>query len=44
MARQLAEAEYDRFNRRRIVEQDEVGSAFDKMIQALPTAKQEKKA
>ena len=43
MARQQAESEYDRFNRRRIGEQDQAGNAFDEMIERLPgTKKQEK--
>lgn len=43
MARELAEAEYDRFNRKRISEQDRTGNAFDKMIERFPKAKTEKK-
>ena len=39
MARQLAESEYDRFNRRRIGDQDEGGNAFDAMIERLPKGK-----
>jgi hypothetical protein len=43
MARQLAESEYDRFNRKRISDQDQAGNAFDKMIEHLPKAKKEEK-
>lgn len=43
MARELAESEYDRFNRRRISDMDQTGNAFDKMIERLPKAKTEKK-
>lgn len=43
MARELAESEYDRFNRKRISDQDRTGNAFDKMIDRFPKAKTEKK-
>jgi hypothetical protein len=42
MARALAESEYDRFNRKRIGEQDRTGNAFDQMIERIPKAKTEK--
>ncbi len=43
MARELAEAEYGQFNRKRISEQDRAGNAFDKIIVRFPKAKTEKK-
>jgi hypothetical protein len=36
MAKELAEAEYDMFNRRRIQQADEVGGEFEKAIKNLP--------
>jgi hypothetical protein len=43
MARELAEAEYDKFNRRRIAAADAAGSDFDKAIQRLPPPPKRKK-
>lgn len=43
MARALAESQYDRFNRKRISEQDGAGNDFDQMIECIPKAKTEKK-
>jgi len=39
MARQLAEAEYATFSRRRLAEQDRIGNDFDKLLKLLPAAK-----
>jgi hypothetical protein len=39
MARQVAENEYDTFNRKRITEQDQQGNDFDALIKHLPDNK-----
>ena len=39
MAKELAEREYEIFNRRRIRETDRAGGDFDRFVQALPAAK-----
>lgn len=36
MATELAEAEYDKFNRERIQQSDAAGGEFEKAIQQLP--------
>jgi hypothetical protein len=43
MAKELAEAEYDQFNRMRIAEADAAGGDFDKAIQQLPPPPKRKK-
>jgi hypothetical protein len=43
MAKELAEAEYDKFNRRRIAAADAAGSDFDKAIKQLPPPPRRKK-
>ena len=42
MAQQHAEGEYEKFQQRRIAEQDRVGNDFDKLLERLPAGKQEK--
>lgn len=43
MARELAEAEYEKFHRRQIQQTDQAGSDFDKAIQQLPPPPKRKK-
>lgn len=43
MARELAEAEYDKFNRQRIQQADAAGGEFEKAIQQLPPPPKPKK-
>jgi hypothetical protein len=43
MSRELAEVEYDKFNRRRIALTDTAGGDFDKAVQQLPPAPKSKK-
>ena len=43
MAKELAEAEYDKFNRRRIAETDAAGGDFDKAVAQLPPPPKAKK-
>jgi len=38
MAKELADAEYDKFNRQRVLKADEAGGEFEKAIQQLPSA------
>ncbi len=42
MARELAEAEYDKFNRQRIQRADLAGGDFERAIKQLPRAKRKK--
>ncbi len=42
VARQLAEGEYDKFNRKQIVERDQGSNAFDKLVNQLPEGKRGK--
>lgn len=42
MARQLAEGEYEKFNRKLIAERDLIGNDFDKLVKQLPDGKEEK--
>jgi hypothetical protein len=39
MARQLAEEGYEKFNRKRLAEQDRIGNDFDRLIKQLPSGK-----
>ena len=43
MAKELAETEYDKFNRRRITETDAAGSDFDQAVKQLPPPPKRKK-
>ncbi|MBX7244148.1 MAG: virulence RhuM family protein [Candidatus Sumerlaeaceae bacterium] len=43
MARELAEAEYDKFHRQQIAQADQAGSDFDKAIKELPAPPKRKK-
>ena len=42
MARQRAEEEYEKFNRKRIAGQDLAGNEFDALVKQLPAGKKEK--
>jgi len=44
MAKELAEGEYDQFNRNRIMQKDDLGGDFDKTIKQLTNGKREKKS
>lgn len=43
MAQQQAEDEYAKFRQRRISEQDQAGSDFDKLIERLPAGEPDRK-
>ncbi len=43
LAKELAEAEYDKFNAKQIAQADQAGSDFDKAIKKLPPSKPKKK-
>ena len=43
MAKELAEAEYDKFNQDRIRQSDSTGGEFEKAIQQLPAAPKPKR-
>ena len=43
MARQFAESEYQKFSRKRVTTQDQIGNDLDKLVKQLPTAKKEKR-
>ncbi|MBM4309872.1 MAG: virulence RhuM family protein [Deltaproteobacteria bacterium] len=43
IAKQLAEDEYEKFSHTRLVKQDQIGNAFDKLIKQLPPGKTDSK-